>query len=553
VPSQRLPRWTDLAVLCVLAPAAAAQVRFARTKVGVSDHHVVVQEGSCDGLLTRNGPLLSPPGVLWSYDDNGQGWIGNTVSIGDHGQQVFSELHKNAQAAVLLSAFDHDPASAVWSNPATGTDARKVASAEDTDLHVAAHELVVGTLRRVEVETYRSSSAQPLWSYTFAPLIAGGSSVGISRSGERIVAGIHNAAAARVELAVFDGDAGALLSYTTLPVRGALHAFDLSADGSTLLVTADTTLYVFDVASAAVSFSVDVSTSLDAVAISGNGDVIACGGFNWMRVWERNTSGGWSPTFTRFVPGSNYVGALDVSADGSTVAYAFTYYDTFLTVRIEAFDVAAKVVTMTDIATGVGLLQNVVGDIAVCADGSRFAVGVWGDAINSVPELRYYARNQNTALSLVDMPGSVYAVAISADGRRVAAAGKAVHANTLGNGGSIVLLDAGNADFTLEGAPRIGTAPVFKVHGPVGHGAWLIMSEGTASTPIPAFNGGLLYLDRDRLNFFPMGTVGLGGSADAPYTIAAAPGLVGATLYFQGLTLGPRALTEDWLPITILP
>lgn len=551
--SRRPQRLTALVLLCALAPSAAAQVRFARTKVGVHDHDVLVQESSTDGAVTRNGPVLSPAGVRWSFNDNGQGWIGNTVALGDHGGQVFSELHKNAQSAVLLSAFDHDPANPLWSDPALGTDARKVAAAETSDLHVAAHELVVGALRRVEVKAYRSASAQPVWSYAFTPLIAGGSNVGISRDGGRVVAGIYNSSAARVEIAVFDGASGSLLSYTLIPVTGALHAFDLSADGSTLLLTADTQLYLFDVASATVTFSVDVSTSLDAAAISGNGAVLACGGFNWMRVWEHNAAGVWAPTFTRFVPGSNYVGALDVSEDGSTVAYAFTYYDTFLTVRVEAFDVAAKVVTMSDVVTGVGTLQNIVGDVAVCADGSRFAVGVWGDAVNSVPELRYYARNQNTPLQAIDMPGSVYAVAISADGRHVAAACKALHANTLGNGGSIVLLEEGGADLALEDLPRIGTAPVFAVHGPPGHGAWLICSEGTAATPIAAFNGSLLYLDRDRLEFFPMGIVGPGGSADAPFAIAPQPNLVGVTLYFQGMTLAPRALTDDWLQVTILP
>ena len=540
-------------MLCAVAPSAVAQVRHSMTKVGVINQHVLVQESSIDGPQSRNGPMLTPPGLLWSFNDNGQGWIGTTVALGDHGGQVFSELHKNVQAAVLLSAFDHDPASPLWSDPALNTDGRKVASSEDSDLHIAVHEVVVGLQRRVELEAYRSASSQPVWNYTFTPLIAGGSNVGVSRDGERVVACIYNANAARVELAIFDGEAGALLSYTLLPVTGALHAFDLSADGTTLLVTADTTLHVIDIASATVAFSVDVATSLDAAAISGDGDVLACGGFNWMRVWERNSSGTWATTFTRFVPGSNYVGALDVSRDGSTIAYAFTYYDAFLTVRVEAFDVATKVVTMSDVVTGIGILQNIVGDVAVCADGSRFAVGLWGDAVNSVPELRYYARNQNAPLSTVDMPGSVFAVAISPDGRHVAAAGKAVHANTLGNGGSIVLFDSGNADFRLEGLPRIGTSPVFSVHGLPGHGAWLLASEGVATTPIPAFNGGLLYLDRDRLDLFPMGPVGPGGTADAPFAIPAVPNLVGVTLYFQGLTLAPRAVTEDWLQVTILP
>ena len=57
----------------------------------------------------------------------------------------------------------------------------------------------------VRSAAYRSASVQPVWSYDFTPLIAGGSNVGISSDGERIVAAI----AARADLAL-----------------GALHAID---------------------------------------------------------------------------------------------------------------------------------------------------------------------------------------------------------------------------------------------------------------------------------------------------------------------------------------
>jgi hypothetical protein len=544
---------TGVAAAWALAAGASAQVECSRTKISVTGCDVATTEVSSHAPQSRSGPVASPAGVAWSFSDNNAGWIGTAVSLGDHGTQVFTELHKNAQAAVLLSAFDTDPATAIWSHPSPGTDARKVASADAIDLHVVAHEQVLGLLRRVEVEAFRSSSGAPQWSYAFDPLIAGGSDIGISRDGQHVVAAIDNAAAGRIECAVLDGSSGALQSYTTIPVTGAMHGFDLSADGSTLLLTADTTAFVFDVATASVVFSDDVSTSLDAVGISGDGRVLAFGGFNWMRVWERGAGPVWALTYTRYVPGVNYVGALDVSDDGSTIAYGFNFYDLFLSVRVEAFDVAAKVMTMNELVTGLGALQNVISDVALSADGSRFAVGMWGDALDTVRELRYYARDSNAPIDTVDMPGSVYDVAISPDGRRVAAAGKAIHANTLGNGGSVVLYDAGSGDFALEGRPQLGSSPTFKVYGAPGHVALLLVAEGALATPMPLFSGGLLHLDRDRTDVFPMGLVSQTGCAAQPFSIPAAPNLAGVTLYFQGLTTGPRALTHDWLQVTILP
>lgn len=53
-------------------------------------------------------------------------------------------------------------------------------------------------------------------------------------------------------------------------------------------------------------------------------------------------------------------------------------------------------------------------------------------------------------------PGSVFSVAIDADGDVVAAGSKAVHANTFGNGGSVWCLDAYEQTLHVLGEAKVG-------------------------------------------------------------------------------------------------
>lgn len=512
--------------------------------------HVHAAALDADAAL-GSAALTSPAGVAWTWDDGGQGWIGTAVALGFRGTHVFTETNKNAMAAHVLSVFDVDPPTPVWSAPAPTTDARKVVSAELTDLHVVIHEQLLASGRRAEVIARNSISPQPLWSYVFAPTITTGCDVAVARDGSVVVAAISRDDLGQVDVAVLDPEHGTQLSYTSIAVGGPLRGFELSGDGALLVFTANSEAYVFSVAQHQVVFSADVGTSLDSVGISGDGSVLAFGGYNWMRVLEQ-AGALWSPTYTRFVPGANYVSALDVSDDGSTVAYGFTYYDTFLSVRVEALDVIDKVVTMSDVALGIGPWQALVSDIAVSADGERFAVGTWGDAGGLIGELRYYSSTSDTPLVSFDLAGSVFDVDISADGRRVAAAGKAMHANVLGLGGAITFYDTHESDLTLQGAPRIGTTPVFEIHGAPGKLAWLLRAELAADPPFRT-SSGMLYLDRFRIEAKPCGPIGPAGIALLPFQLSSAPGLVGATLHFQGLTSPPASLTRDWLSLTILP
>jgi hypothetical protein len=532
-----------------LAPARATTLEV--TADGAFDRR---RYGECV-VNTSTGEALTASGTLWTHVSGGAAWIGSAVSIGDIGGQVFTEYDLNSEAAVLLSVYDSNPPTPVWSdNTALGTEVRQVDSASTTNTHVAIHQRPQASVPEslVTLRKYTSDSATPDWTYTFTPMINADGKCAISRDGQTIVAAILNSNTLSMEIAVFSPGSGTPTSFTTLPpgASSQLRGWDLSTDGSTLYFTQGTTAHIFDVVTQTVVFTTNIGSSFDSHAISGDGSVFAYGRFGSMHVWERS-GGTYVNSITETLTGSNFCARIDISDDSSTVAYAWYFYDQGLTVQVNALDVVSGTVTMTDTVTGTGAFQNAVGGVSCSADGSRFAVGLWGDEGNSAEEVRVYSSSQNAALITSNLPGSVFSIDLSADGQRVVAGSKAVHANTFGNGGQIDLVDTGNEDFILRGTPSIGTTVDYEVHGTPGVPA-LLLSAPLPEIPPKSFPGiGTLYVKRSLLTITSLGTVPGGGVLTTPTPIDAA--LLGTSNYVQVLFLSPRLLSTDWMKITYLP
>lgn len=522
----------------VTAEGARERVVYGTAQIGPSTHQA-----------------LTTPGSLWTHTDGGAAWIARDVSIGNLATQVFAEYDLNNEAAEVLSVFDSDPPTPIWTDVSPlGTKFRNVASARDTDVHVAANQTIVGsiTTRRVTVRKFRSRRANPDWTYTFGPLINGAGKVGISDDGNTIVAAIMNTNTNSVEIAVLNPNNGNPLSYTVLPpAANGLRGFDLSEDGSTLYFSQGVVANIFDIATQTVTFSQNIGAGFDSHAISGDGSVFAYGNFNSMRVWTYNGSS-YVNTQTHTLSGQVYCAQIDISADSSTVAYAWYYYSPGLNVRVDAMDVATGNSLMSDTINGQGGFQNLPADVSISADGSRFALGLWGDA-GTVDEVRVYSSTQSTPAQTLNLPGSVFDLEISADGQRVAIGSKSVHANTSGNGGQVDLLDAGGEDLILRGSPRIGTTPVVTSSGPASNFALLIVSPLPQSPPIFIPGAGTLYVHRQTLSFINAGVSDSNGTLNTPYPIAPDPLLIGTNVYMQVIFLNPRVLSADFLKVTILP
>ena len=394
----------------------------------------------------RQGPggnqALPPAGLIWSYNAGAQAWIGNAVSIGNHGSEVISEPDLNNEATELFSASDTNPPTPIWTDTAAlSTEGHGVASAEVTDTKLSIHIVNSGSpSAAVHLRKYTSLSPVPDWTYVFD--FAGNARCGISRDGETIVAAVGNGSVGTADIAVFSPASNVPVSYTPIAigVGNDIRGFDLSADGSTLYfsTSGNPTAHIFDVATAAVVFSQPLQASFDSHAISGDGSVFAFGNFGSMSVYEKSGAI-YVNTHNQLVGGACYCASIDISDDGSTIASGYTFYDAYLTTKVFALDVATKVNTMTQTVTTAGSLQNIVSGVSISADGRRFAVGLWGDGNGPVAEARMYARDQDSPVGTVNLPGSVFGIQISADGHRMVSGSKGVHANDFGNGGSIDL------------------------------------------------------------------------------------------------------------------
>jgi hypothetical protein len=391
------------------------------------------------------GPApMSPAGPIWSHPDGGLLWIGNAVSIGNHGTEVFTEYDLNNESAELFSALDVNPPTAIWSDPtAFNTEDHHVASAESTNTVISIRTVNAGQpTASVVLGKYTSLSPVPDWTYGFDFGPNGGGHCAISRDGQTIVAGVYEPIGGTADIAVFSPASNIPVSYTPIAIgtNNGIRGFDLSADGSTLyFATAGTpTAHIFDIATQTVVFSQPLQASFDSHAISGNGSVFAFGNFGSMSVYEKSGPT-YTNTYNQIVAGQCYCAMIDISDDSSTIASGYTFYNNYLTVHIKAVDVPTKQVTMTDVVTTTGSLQNIVSAISISADGKRFAAGIWGDGPGPVAEMRFYARDQNAPIGTLALPGSVFGLQISADGHRMVAGSKAVHANDLGNGGFIDL------------------------------------------------------------------------------------------------------------------
>ena len=423
---------------------------------GAGERLVVTPQGAfgraASSGASGTGPQpMQAAGTLWTHPDGGLGWIGRALSIGNRGSEILAAYSLNSERTELFSAFDSNPPAALWSDAGSvGSEYHHVASAERANVHVALHTLNPGQPSAVyRLAKYTSTSGgAPDWTYSFPisfPVSDDCSGVGISRDGQTIVAAASDPANSTVKIAVFTPGSNVPVSYTSCTLAGTnncLRGFDLSADGSTLYFSSASSpveAFVFDVATHAVVFSTSINSSFDSHAISGNGSVFAFGNFGALSVFEK-IAGVYTNTYTRNLAGSNFCSCLDISDDGSTIAAGWTYYDTYLTSRIEAIDVPTHSVTMNDVVVATGALQNFATSISLSADGQRFAAGLWGDGSGPVAEARVYSKTQNAPIATLNLNGSVYGARISADGQRAVFASKAVHANDFGLGGRIDLV-----------------------------------------------------------------------------------------------------------------
>jgi hypothetical protein len=331
-------------------------------------------------------------------------------------------------------------------------------------------------------------------------LLAGGFTVDLpftAAGGARLVAAEQTLAVAElfptpgaVRVTWFDPHTGAVQRTTTLPGNG-LRDFLASESGAHLALLAGTELFVLDSESGAVSFSRSFAQPPRALGLSLDGTALALGFGGRLELWRAPAAGG-SFALAATIPGgaTELAVALDLDRHGEFLAVGWWDGQTGRHVRLETWSVPAAAPPQRTNhwpLTGVpGGPQNYVSAVRVDPAGQRAAFGTWGQG-GPEPELLLLQRGAAEPLLAADLPGSVLALDLSADGEQVAVARRQGHANYVGSLGAVELLSSGERDLALEGVPLGGGQVGIRLAAPQAVAAWILF--GAPSAQPLAFTG----------------------------------------------------------------
>ncbi len=250
-----------------------------------------------------------------------------------------------------------------------------------------------------------------------------------------------------------------------------IYGINLSPDKSTVAVNGKFYGWILNANNGTLRTEFEIANTESRIALSRDASVMAIAelsGFIKAHVWNASQNR-YTLLWQYKVPAgtfTNWASAVDVSADGSTImAGSLIFLSAGYDGSIYMFDTFGE-------GTPNWVLPNVgdeVAQVALSDDGSFGAAVTWGDLGNALPDVYIFERNSNTPVFTVNTPGSMFSVAISADGRSVVAGGKAVHARQFGNGGNVY-----NIGVDLGGGAIAGT-----VSAPPAHGGVLVQVVGT--------------------------------------------------------------------------
>ncbi len=440
-----------LLLICVLSAMGFSSSRTV-SEVSVDGEFSTTEfSGILEQAITP--PLPDPPEVLWHYTE-AEGLTQKLVQIGMNSSHLFTGGWYGG--GIMFTGINGD-GSALWvTEPGLGANeywtslGTATAAAQTADLFYTTQIWDVyndnGTPGDTSddfmvsegnsaVSLFQSSSAAPIWvSVNSAPFVCAsmdepgktdcsvdGSVFASSGaiSGHLAVKFYSNTSA--TPMSIYED---ASLAYYPRQLR-------LTADGSKCIFRVAATLYRVDTATGTLEASFALDASNDCFAISPDGSVVAYG-FTAARIatWDGSA---YSLTAGAAVSGY-YGGAATIAADNETVYFGF-YKNTYKSNRILRFDLASSSVIWTyDYPAGSGSNQDVVEWMDCSDDGRWMVVGSWG-CDNGGPEVQVFDDNYPTAPVLsIDTPGSMFHVDMSPDGQYISAAGKHVHANTMGSG-----------------------------------------------------------------------------------------------------------------------
>jgi len=448
-------------LILIFALTAGADEFDTATTLRVSPEGTYFTDTSLPGW-TRTDSFNKHDGeLIWEFSV-ASGFTQKVCPLGDEGGYVFTGgwygggkmfLGTGGSGSVLWETEPELGDSLYWKNLATGTS-----SAYQADIFYLVRSFDIwndnGTPGNtgddylvsednVEVCLFEGASPTPLWvwdgSRTFiasAPDEPG--KYDCTGDGEYFaVGGYING---HLGLAVFVPDsASPCLLFDDAAFAYSPRQLRLTDDGSKVIFSVGADLLRVDVASGTLENTYNLGASTDCFDISGDGSLVAYG-FTSVRLAQWDSS---QYTLLWSYPVSGYyAGAASVASDNSYVYYGL-YKNTYLTNRILLFDPASSnPLLVYDTPAGSGGYQDVVSWMDCSDDGRYLAVSSWGCERGGGDELIVIDKDSavNPVYSL-NSPGSMWHVDISPDGTCLSAAGKHVHANQMGSGADVYMID----------------------------------------------------------------------------------------------------------------
>jgi len=521
---------------------------------------------ACCLLAARGGALTSAaqapsgldpfaPGPRWQHASSAASpWIPRDLAFAAGGELLVAAPAVAHPHLVLLSAApsagatvlheDHGFSGALGPvRVAAGSGAQRLyalAQLPDPDAaqrrtQVVAHEPLAASAAQLGGA---NPAFAPAWSRSIGVSGNGSALIACDRAGTRVVVAL--AQPTHTLLAWLDGATGATLAEHALPV-GALRRLALDADAARAAVVVGSALHVLR-SDGSSELALALGAATDALALSQNGETLACGAGNALRRWTRAPQGAWLEQPVLVGQAGELCTRAALSADGSALALGWWHAASGKRARFESWDLAlGKRLHELHSGSSSSSVQEFPEAVAVSETGSHFAFGSWG-GLGAEPELWLLKRGASVPLLQADLGGSVQALALSADGTRLAVAAKAAHANQFSVHGSVRLYDSGERDLQVLRAPRPGGSLELAARSPGAWAAWFALGWPGTAVSIPGLQGALqleLALPPLLLLAQPRG----GGQFGRNLPIPASPASIGQDLGVQTVFLAGSGLS----------
>jgi hypothetical protein len=236
---------------------------------------------------------------------------------------------------------------------------------------------------------------------------------------------------------------------------------DVAVADDYVAVVSQDSVDVYSIPHQQLAFSEKFDFSSGTMCIAPDGSAFAYG-FENVYLWKRVSGSGLS--YTQAAVFSMSQGG-DIGLAGTCVMskadLAVAYYTTSMKQNIVAlYDTqTAKAKWQYNYPADTGsIYQNLPVSSAFAADGSHFVVGAWGSSNQTSPTVAAFSTSITHPIAELTTVGSIFSVDIHRDAANgnvlVSASGKAVHANKMGYGGILRILEVDHPTAAVEPAQQ---------------------------------------------------------------------------------------------------